>query len=109
MRKGIKPPGTPKVGTFYRSRRPVGLDTQKEEQFDIVAVMGVKSGYARMGFRSDIVEYTPGLYYAVRDERMQYRWRRSIERDMFLEHYSLVEDVDELSEVLGMRALKYYA
>lgn len=109
MRKGIKPPGTPKIGAFYRSRLTVGLDMQKDEQFDIVAVMGVKSGYARMGFRSDVVEYTPGLYYVVKDERMQYRWRKTLERTTFLEHYSLVEDVDELSEILGMRALKYYA
>lgn len=108
MRKGIKPPATPKPGSFWRHKVKVRPTGEATPWFDIVAVMDVKSGYARMGMRSDIVEYTSGLAYAVNDGQLQGRYKKTLARNSFFEYFEEMTDTEEISEILGMHALTYY-
>lgn len=70
--------------------------------------MFVQTGYARMGIPTYIVEYTSGLSSAVDDVNLQNRHKRTLTRESFLELFEKITDEEDLSEELGMHALRYY-
>lgn len=82
---------------------------EESSHYDIVYIIEVKAGYARMGMATYVVQYSSALAHVINDSKLKNRFLKTLARDNFLESYEEMTDQEELSEILGMQALSYYA